>query len=208
MKGIWTLILVGLIAILWAQWHDWPMSPDPLPPADDAAPQVADVLTPTADLLARLDRLDDRLAYAEVTERPLFHPERRPVRTEASDEAEIPVAEATELAGLDLTAIIMTPELTVAWVQSRQSPQALIRVRPGDDLLGWVVREIRADHLLLEGHGRTDRLPLRDYSAATPAPASVLRNRGPQAERRPPRPSHVAGSPPAAPIQPSRPTGP
>ena len=90
---------------------------------------------------------------------------------------------------MDLSAVVITGGVTSAWVKPPGSGD-LIRLRLGDDLEGWSVKEIQPDRLVLERQGERDELPLRDFAAAPPAmpptPPPRARDPTPSARRRVP----------------------
>jgi len=189
MKVALSAFVLGLLTLIYWQWHDWP-------PAFEwqSQPQTTGVRDTDADieaapeLLAQLDAREDKDAYAQVIERPLFQPDRRPPKDGAEPETAEKESEARELDVFDLNAVIMTPAASTAWVLDGPN-HSLLKVRPGEDLAGWVVREIRADRLLLERQGESDTLLLRNYSAprASQAPRAGS-DASRSARRRPPTP--------------------
>ena len=91
--------------------------------------------------------------------------------------------EVTDLSRMDLNAVMITPASSLAWVRD-PSQKGLIRLEPGDDLLGWSVQEIRSDRVLLQRQGETDTLILRDYKNMPP-PRSPARRPACRSIRRP-----------------------
>jgi general secretion pathway protein N len=175
------LLLVGVLAL---QWRGW--SADALVPAPPAAPAAAasDGAAPvSADgLLLEAPPKED---YASVVERPLFLPDRRPPPDEPEAEPIAEPEQLTELDGLDLTAVVITPTVVSAWVRDPQAPE-LARLRLGDDFSGWTVKTIEPARLVLERQGETHELHLRDYAKAPPPipptrlpPRAVERGAGP-----------------------------
>jgi hypothetical protein len=173
-KYVLGLLALVLAAALVLQWYDWP------PPENGSQPgaepmQVgssseARPLSPTDFLDPPVEKAD----YLNVAERPLFLPDRRPP-AEEPEEPEIPEAVPNvALDKFDLTAIIITPDESVAWVRSpsKATPE---KVRLGDDIDGWTVKVIRDDEIELERQGESDTLVLRDY-AKGPPPAVPTRN--------------------------------
>jgi hypothetical protein len=175
------LLVLALILVLGLQWKDWPPGPsrsglDTPSTTGSSAPVGSE-----PDAAAQLPSPEPKDAYASVTDRPLFRPQRRPeeeVDPDAQASAEPDVA--TSLDGMNLSAVIITPTLVSAWIQDPNAPK-LRRLRIGDDLEGWSVQTILPDRILLERQGEQDALILRDYgkkpnpAAPTPVP------------RRPPR---------------------
>ncbi|MCF7990822.1 MAG: hypothetical protein K9M02_10305 [Thiohalocapsa sp.] len=192
MKALLAGIAVLLSGVLLLQWKDWPPDvPQPPPPVqalpgEQQPPPVRDV-----DDVLSVPPVED---YVAVTDRPLFLPERRPPPDEPQGQAEELPMEFTELDGMDLTAIVITPDVVSAWVRSPASPEA-VRVRLGDDLEGWTVKTIEPQRLVLERQGEVDELQLRDYenaAAAVPMPTGPrrrppMRSRQPNAPQRPSR---------------------
>jgi general secretion pathway protein N len=169
------------VSLLVLQWKDWPPGPSRagLDAASSTVPNAPVGSEP--DPAAQLPPPDPKDAYASVTDRPLFRPERRPeeeVDPEAQGTAEPDVA--TSLEGMNLSAVIITPTLVSAWIQDPNEPR-LRRLRIGDDLEGWSVQTILPDRVLLERQGEQDALILRDYGK-TPSPAAPM-----PVPRRPPR---------------------
>jgi hypothetical protein len=181
------MLLAGVLAY---QWSGWP----PPPPSEGVdggmGPGGGNGLDSTEDPLARLTPPEDREAYASVTERPLFRPQRKPA--EAEPEAPEPAPEtqpAVDLAGLDLSAVVITPAVVSAWVRDNKG-QELKRVRLGDELEGWAVKDILSDRLVLERQGERNELVLRDFTQTPPPVAPPPRARPtPAAQRMPQRPT-------------------
>lgn len=160
--SVLALLLAGVLA---SQWWGWsPGGGVPGPPAVSTQSSAAEDRPGSTlpDVSLELPPQED---YASVVERPLFLPERRPPAEE--DEPEAPAPELTELDGTDLTAVVITPALVSAWVRG-PNDQEVQRLRLGDDFLGWTVKTIEPDQLVLERQGETNRLLLRDYENAPP----------------------------------------
>jgi hypothetical protein len=172
------VLVLALAAVLVAQWRDWP------PPASHRgtgleqgaadAPVASHPLTP-ADLL---DPPAEKADYLDITERPLFLPDRRPPaeQPEVADSAEETAGEALD--GLDVTAIVITPAESVAWVRSPAKPAAE-KLRLGDELHGWTVKAIEEDAIELERQGESSTLVLRDYANSPPSAARPLKRAAP-----------------------------
>jgi hypothetical protein len=180
------LLLAGVLAYQWADW------PPPSPSERDvqaASPDGGGVQDPRDDLLKRLEPLEDHDAYASVIERPLFRPERKPPEPESADEEPAPEpTEPEDLAALDLSAVVITPGLMSAWVRDSKA-QELKRVRLGDELAGWAVKDILNDRVVLERQGERNELILRDFSKMPPPVALPPKpTRRPAAQRTPQRP--------------------
>lgn len=179
--GLWVVVLT-LAALIYLQWRDWPPPPDWQMGSGEAEARTSTPAFDLApDLLTRLDARDGKGAYSEVIERPLFQPDRRPPEDEGQTAREVEEegSEERALAGLDLSAVIMTPDMTTAWVFDVPN-RTLLKVRVGDNLVGWEVRAIRDDRLLLERQGETDTLLLRSYAAANASPRAGAETRRPR----------------------------
>ena len=167
MRTLLAVIAFGLSLLLVWQWQDWP-PPSPNPDATGLAAPPAEVVSkPAESPLDRLSPLGEKDEYAAVNERPLFLPDRRP----PSLDPEEPPAEdpglSTDLAGLDLNAVLITPSEASAWIRDPKEKK-VVRLRLGDEMAGWSVKEILADRILLERQGERDTLILRDYKNMPP----------------------------------------
>lgn len=197
MKYVLALMALALAGLLAWQWYDWPpqwngrVPGDQLPGAE--SPAEAEPRSP-------LELLDPPLVkeeYASVSERPLFLPDRRPPAEEPDEPPAEEEQPETAIDTMDLTAIIITPQESMAWVQSptKQTPQKL---RLGDELDGWTLKAIKSDEVELERQGETDTLVLRDYSKSPPPaarpPRRAIRPRN-AARRRAPNPPAGAERP-------------
>lgn len=181
MKILLGVLAVALAAVLALQWADWPPQGVPLGAEQPDDPTLATL--PSAGQPVPADLLDPPASkdeYAEVYERPLFTPDRRP--PEEEPEPEIATAEEEiELDRLVLNATLLLPERSLAWVQELGA-QELKKIEPEDDLEGWTVAEIARDKVVLERQGEQHTLLLRDYENLPPAAPAR------------PRPTAAAGS--------------
>jgi general secretion pathway protein N len=185
-KILFVLIAFALTTVLFSQWRNWPPQPpqvsatDPNASADETPEQLEENLL---DLLTPLGEKED---YAQVTERPLFLPDRRPPVEEELEETPVQPEQIGDLDRMDLNAVMITSGESAAWVRD-PSKNELLRLRPGDELVGWSVEEILSDRLLLERQGETDTLILRDYKnmppPVTPRQKPTARKRPQQAPR-------------------------
>lgn len=197
MKAVLTLLILALLGVLTWQWTTW----TPEIADSDGAPGGA--VAPGApgeddNPLARLRPLADREEYQVVVDRPLFSPTRRPLEDEP-EQAEPEVVTDQSLDRIDLNAVLITPNETLAWVMDASSREVR-RVRLGDELEGWAVRDILSDRLVLERQGQTNTLVLRDYARQPPPPVRPRPSsvRPPQRNQPPPqRPAPAAGNPQA-----------
>ncbi|NCC27431.1 MAG: hypothetical protein EOM22_04550 [Gammaproteobacteria bacterium] len=181
MKWLPGFLVLALILALGLQWKDWPPGPSR---AGLDAPSSTGSSAPVdsePDAAAQLPSPEPKDAYASVTDRPLFRPQRRPEEEVNPDALAPPETEGlTSLDGMNLSAVIITPTLVSAWIEDPNEPK-LRRLRIGDDLEGWSVQTILPDRILLERQGEQDALILRDYGK-TPNPAAPM-----PVPRRPPR---------------------
>lgn len=115
--------------------------------------------------------LEPIATYAEVHERPLFSPDRRPQSVQLAATAEA----GTE--GLLLTSVILTPQLRMALL--RDGPEGpTLRVREGETLPGrpsWRLVEISPREAVIEGGDGRRQLLLRVFDGKggeNPTPTS------------------------------------
>ena len=180
------MVAVALLSLLILLWKDWPPHSSSAEQSEESMAEGAASRETTPDLLARLKPPADRNDYASIIERPIFRPERKP---EPPPEEVPEVTEASkagiELKTVDLSAVMITPTIVSAWVKDPGQPK-LLRLRIGDDLEGWLVRDILEDRVLLERQGEEYALILRDYSKApqTAAPTPVPRRPPPRTTKR------------------------
>jgi len=161
-----TLTVLLALVLVW-QWRAWP---PPAPGAGESGPATSQEPAATnaaEDPLAALTPLPDKEDYAVVIERPLFMADRRPPSEEEENEPEALPEPLSDLAAIDLNAVLITPTLSMAWVRDPTS-KTPVRKRVGDDLEGWSIMEILSDRILLERQGEKDTLILRDYENMPP----------------------------------------
>lgn len=212
MKALLAALSLGLGGLLYWQWSDWP----PPPPGQVAGPMPPDArVTTLPDPLDGLAPVQDREEYAAIKERPLFRPDRRPQEPVLTDGVEAPPPADNDLAGFDLTGVIISPAMTTAWVKD-PSQQTPVRLRPGETLSGWTVKDILGDRMVVERQGKSDTLYLRDFKApagpgtATPPkaasqPGSAAGNRQPPGGVK--KPGTSGGGKPPGPGQAALPGG-
>ncbi|UHD14215.1 hypothetical protein [Thiocapsa bogorovii] len=181
MKWLPGFVLLALASTLFFQWKDWPPGPSGAGLDSASSPGPNTLAGSEPDAATQLPPPDPKDAYASVTDRPLFRPQRRPEEeVDPEEQASAESDTATSLEGMNLSAVIITPTLVSAWIQDPNEPR-LRRLRIGDDLEGWSVQTILPDRVLLERQGEQDALILRDYGK-TPSPAAPM-----PVPRRPPR---------------------
>lgn len=103
-------------------------------------------------------------AYAAITQKTLFRPERVPFVPEASSAPAAAGPDMGLFSQLDLKAIVFVGDVKEIVVDDKQDKK-IIRLRVGASIRGWRVKEIRASETIFETAGAEHRLPLRVYPA-------------------------------------------
>lgn len=157
--GILAVLLAALLIALWAgvgrgaHWND-NASPPPLPPARAATPP------PSVPPLEQ---------FANVWEKPLFSPDRKPIAVPAGSNGN------TSAGDLELTGVIMLPGLHMALLREKNSNRTL-RVREGQSANGATVVEVKPRSAVVDINGSRTELPLKvgpapgNHGAAENAP--------------------------------------
>ncbi len=180
-------------ALLYLQWKDWPPGPTRVGQDGPAPAGAAGNSAAESSPLARLAPLEAKETYASVNDRTLFRPQRKPPDPSAAEPpSEDDTAAAGSLEGLDLSAVVIAPGTTQAWVAD--PAQGLQRLRLGDLYQGWAVKDITPDTLVLERQGKSNTLVLRDFSPVLP-PAVPAPPRQTPAGQRQPKPAQGAQPP-------------
>ena len=192
---------LALTGVLVMQWRDWPRPLSPVVPPG-AAQGAAAGADQTAGLPTTPALLERKEAYAGIAERPLFRPQRQPAPPPSAEPPPPATVETGSLDGLDLTAILISPEVTSAWIKDPSDP-APKRLRLGDEQAGWSVKAILADRLVFERQGETHELLLLNFSAGQPAPPGAAPPGAPPATARPTPPTR-----PGIPVRPGVPVRP
>ncbi|HUN46505.1 MAG TPA: type II secretion system protein N [Stellaceae bacterium] len=96
-------------------------------------------------------------SYAEVTERPLFSPSRRP--------ATVTLQMAGPSSSLALVGVVISRDGGIALIRSGKGP-ALARVREGQQVEGWTVRSIAPDRVVVRNGTSEAQLKLHDDAPA------------------------------------------
>jgi len=95
--------------------------------------------------------------YAEVTERPLFSPSRRP--------AAVTQQVAGPASSLALVGVVISGDGRVALIRQGKAP-ALARVREGQQVEGWTVRSIAPDRVVVRNGTSEAQLKLHEDTTA------------------------------------------
>ncbi|WP_295390139.1 hypothetical protein [uncultured Thiodictyon sp.] len=193
-------VSLALTGVLLMQWRDWPRPLSPVVPPG-AAQGAAAGADPTAGLPTAPALPESKEAYAGIAERPLFRPQRKPAPPPSAEPPPATV-ETGSLDGLDLTAVLISPEVTSAWIKDPSDP-ALKRLRLGDEQAGWSVKAILADRLVFERQGETHELLLLNFAAGQPAPPGAAPPGPPPATAHPTSPTR-----PGIPVRPGVPVRP
>jgi general secretion pathway protein N len=142
--GILAVLLAALLIALWAgvgrgaHWHD-NAAPPPLPPARAATPP------PSVPPLEN---------FANVWEKPLFNPDRKPIAAPAGG------TNNANTGDLELTGVIMLPGLHIALLREKNSGRTL-RVREGQNANGAAVVEVKPRSAVVDINGSRTELPLK-----------------------------------------------
>jgi hypothetical protein len=106
--------------------------------------------------------------HAELTERPLFMPTRRPpaVAEEPAPPAPGPEPETPlpDLADLRLISVIITPSGRYAWFQEKGN-EDLLRVAAGETLREWTLDDVERSHVVFRAGSSEHRVDLRPVPA-------------------------------------------
>ncbi|MBK9495315.1 MAG: General secretion pathway protein N [Alphaproteobacteria bacterium ADurb.BinA280] len=158
---------------------------------------------PTLDLQRATSRLDSVSAYAEIAERPLFNPDRRPVPPPDSAQANAPVAENTANFEVILTSVLLREDLGIAVVlhsPSGNSHSVKLGEELKGDLAGWKLVELAPRKAVFEGPGGRKEAALRVFDGTGgQAPTAVETPVAPNA------PNQAAADSMAQPAQPGAP---
>ncbi|HEX9809588.1 MAG TPA: hypothetical protein VGC25_08270 [Alphaproteobacteria bacterium] len=103
---------------------------------------------------------------ADIAERNLFSPGRRPLVAEAAPAKETPLRQT---GGIELKGVVITPAGRAALIKTRKDAD-YVRVEAGQTVDGWIVESIGSDSVVLRD-GATSRTVTLESSAPDPAPA-------------------------------------
>lgn len=119
----------------------------PVPAASATLPMITAAQSPKREAAATQLR--------DMTERPLFHPDRRPAPAiTARDDTPAAVTTNLELVGL------MTDATGRQRALIRVSDEPASWVAVGERVVGWTVRSITAEQVIVEAQGRRSELQL------------------------------------------------
>jgi hypothetical protein len=104
--------------------------------------------------------------FAEIAERPLFVPDRRPQRPPDAAPAGPPPL-------LTVQGVVLTNDRQYAVIQ-HGNPSKLESVAEGATVEGWVVETIDRDHIALASGTRRVEVPVGKPAASTPRPPPVV----------------------------------
>ncbi|HUD52834.1 hypothetical protein [Parvibaculum sp.] len=107
----------------------------------------------------------DAQAFAVIDERPIFSPLRKSPKIEAQGAAQ---AAAPPPANVTLMGIVIGPDDRFATLKTPASLAVLI-ARPGQEVGGWKLVEVEADHILLRAGANDQEIRLRSSPASMPA---------------------------------------
>jgi general secretion pathway protein N len=165
------LTLGGVLALQWRGWEPETALPETL--AEPAATRPAGTDEPTESRVTDTAS-PGREEYTAVVERPLFLPTRRPPPEEEEPEPEPEPEQLTELDGVDLAAVIITPDQVTAWLRPPGAQKAE-KLGIGEEFLGWKIKTIEPALVVLERQGDINEIPLRDFdNAPSPIPPTRL----------------------------------
>ena len=145
--------------------------------------------------------------YAEVVERPLFWPTRRPPPKAENANAG---AAKTQTSKVTLLGIVLYPDTRMALLKRPNSKQH-VRVREGQQFDGWVMEAILPDRVVLRRGDKTEEIKLRDLPRKAVARKAQTRSKPQAGKTAKPSPAKApAGQRAVAPATPraqERPTG-
>ena len=157
------IVVAGLVAVLFYQWHDWSQTAAVaayLKPAavQTSGPDMATGPLPSVDAPGPLED------FMEIIERPLFNKDRRPPPEDAETPEEVVVTGRPQV---QLSGIVATQGTYRAHIRPPNGETLIVAV--GDDYEGWQVAEILPDRIFLLRDGRREEFDLRPPPEAPPA---------------------------------------
>ena len=165
MKGLAVSLALVLGLTLFAEWYLAPVTAPQLVPHPTPAP--AGRSDPAGVGQGFVVPLDDSASYEVIAQRPLFSDTRRPAVAEESEES-APEVVTEGVEGLDLNAVIITTDETVALVRDAKTGDTR-RVQTGQEVRGWTVEDIDPGSLRLKLGDKTATIVLREFGPSAPA---------------------------------------
>jgi len=152
-------LLVGVVSLV--PLPEAVFGPAPVVPA----PKIRQVPTLEMQPVPELE------AFADITMRPLFNPERKPYADTTSHGSVGVLASSSvtgDLSQYQLVGLVTAGDVQVAMI--RRTGGSLLTVKPGDRLGGWSVGAIGPDGVTVSSGGRDQLLaiPKATNSAGTP----------------------------------------
>ncbi|WP_119459636.1 hypothetical protein [Rhodospirillaceae bacterium SYSU D60014] len=95
--------------------------------------------------------------FAVITERPLFTPGRRPPQDPIERED---AGQSVEALALMLSAVVASPDRRLALVE--QTDGVMLLLSEGDEVDGWLLAEIHAEHVIFHSGRYVQRFYLKD----------------------------------------------
>jgi len=157
-----TLLLLGIVSTL--GWGAFELQRNNVPEEiSAAAPPSARVIQ--IDLPQPSESLLED--YESIVERPLFYADRklpRELPRQESGVAQAPILSTPP--ELRLTAIVIEDDQAVALAEDPSGTAR--RLRKGEDVSGWEIKNIEEQTLILTNNGREHQIPLRKFDEVSP----------------------------------------
>jgi hypothetical protein len=180
---------------------DWGNALNASPPAQPSVAGKHD----SARVLPDFRMSSENGTYAQISERPLLNPSRRPAPTQVVQSAPEPPKPQVRRGLYQLIGVIDLGNVKVAQVRELASNRTK-SVREGDSLQEMTVKKVDATQITLAFQGETDVIELAKYTASgrVPQPAPPSQPIQPSAQLTPPP---VASAQPPAQPSPMPPAG-
>lgn len=143
------MVCVGLAVVLWKEIEQ----------GNAAAPAAKRVAASRGEETAAVapPQMPPLEAYADILDRNLFDRSRRVPGVEAEE----PPASAAEPLPLVLTGVVITPQTRFALLTDN-TPDNVVRLKPGESFGRWVLVEVRRDGVTLRRGTQFRELPLHE----------------------------------------------
>lgn len=188
--ALWALIFtVSALTGLGGRYGVHPDDPSRVPPL------------PALDLSQARSLLQSVETYADIGERPLFNPDRRPLPPEEGTGDTPPDDAAPSPSPLDIavTSIIMTPQVKIAIVTDNRSGKSQ-SLKVGDTLegeqAGWRLTELEPRKAVFAGPSGSSAVDLRVFDGAggqAPTPVAVMNVQQEEGDGSSSQPEQVTG---------------